>query len=362
MGIVVAKDLFDYALMKPCRHQERPDRLLIVSGYASHSMAADHILKLKAEKRCLDIDLVYGMAGVEGVKALDHIGFISLHKQSEFKYDGRFDCHYVKKPCSVHSKVYVWCRGKNPLLAFIGSANYTNNGFRRKSRVETLAECDPVTAYEFFQKIKKKAVSCQVAKVKKDFKKGFVARKNLVVDKKSDSVIQIEHECKEFLGCEKIVIPLRNGRGNFGAGSGLNWGLDKKGKPRLQNKRKPNGGRRDPNEAYIRVPKAFDCGFFPPYVRVPRGARAKDRQIRFSVLTDDHKIFSCIRASGGYGKEIETPQDNTELGRWFRKRLGLAEGAMITKAVMKAYGRDDVTFYKLDDDQFFMDFSRPKRG
>ena len=51
MGIVVANDLFDYALMKPCGHRGRPDRLLIVTGYASHTMAADHILKLKAEKR-----------------------------------------------------------------------------------------------------------------------------------------------------------------------------------------------------------------------------------------------------------------------------------------------------------------------
>lgn len=86
-----------------------------------------------------------------------------------------------------------------------------------------------------------------------------------------------------------------------------------------------------------------------------------EAQIRFSVQTDDDEIFSCIRASGGYGKEIEIPQDNAELGRWFRKRLGIASGTPITDAIMRNYGRETVTFYKLSEDQFFMDFSRPKR-
>ena len=59
------------------------------------------------------------------------------------------------------------------------------------------------------------------------------------------------------------------------------------------------------------------------------------------------------------GKGIETPQDNSEIGRYFRNRLGLANGAYISVSDLKKYGRTDVVFYKLDDENYVMDFSRP---
>lgn len=352
-GAVIDNDLFDYALIKPLRHAVKPDSLKIVSGYASHALASGHISVLKDRKETLDIDLVVGMTSTDGVKLLDHEGFISLHEKREFEYDGSFVCRYVKKKPTVHSKVYVWCKNNEPVVAFAGSANYTNNGFKVSSRKETLVECDPVSAYKFFLSCQENTVECQNAQ-KDVFVHGCM--KKAVVEE--SPVFEVETDTDSpFYGYEKIVIPLRNSRGHFGIESGLNWGLNKYGKPRLQNKLKPSGGRRNPDEAYIRFPKKFDCGFFPPYIKVPKGKSATEAQIRFSVLTDDNEMFSCIRASGGYGKEIETPQDNTELGRWFRKRLGVDSGTMITSKIMKSYGREDVTFYKISEDQFFMDFS-----
>jgi len=358
MNELFDSDLFNYALIKPSQVVASPDSLCIVSGYASHALASGHILNLKALHKGIKINVVYGMAGVDGVNKIDHQGFVSLHNKVEYPYDGSFDCHYVKKPKSVHAKVYVWCKGGAPVRAFSGSANYTNNGFKSNNRIEALSECDPITAFAFFKKQLKGTVPCHKA-----LKEEFVTTRKpgLVVIKKGDPVVHVEmNEDSPYHGCPYIDIPLRNKKGLFGVKSGLNWGLDKSGKPRLQNKNKPNGGRRDPDEAYIRVPKAFDCGFFPPYVKAPRGKGAAEAQIRFSVLTDDNEMFSCVRTSGGYGKEIDTPQDNAELGRWFRKRLGLSSGAMITPAVMKAYGRESVRFYKLDDEKYAMDFSRPK--
>ena len=78
-------------------------------------------------------------------------------------------------------------------------------------------------------------------------------------------------------------------------------------------------------------------------------------------MTDDRCVFSCVRTSGDYGKQIETPQDNAELGRYFRKRLGLKSNAYIDVDALEKYGRLDVVFYKTDDELFVMDFSRPKR-
>lgn len=352
---VVDNDLFNYALMNPLKSKVKPDSLRIVSGYASHAFASGHLATLKGRKEKINVDLLVGMASVDGIKLLDHEGFVSLHEKKEFEFEGSFVCRYVRAAPAVHSKVYVWCKGNLPVVAFAGSANYTNNGFKVASRKETLVECDPVSAYEFFLSCRKSTVQCQVAQ-RHEFVRGY--EKKTAPEKEKKYTCEVEaNPDSPFFGYEKIVIPLRNSEGHFGIESGLNWGLNKYGRPRLQNKSKPSGGRRNPDEAYIRLPKKFDCGFFPPYIKVSRGQSAQEAQIRFSVLTDDNEMFSCIRASGGYGKEIETPQDNTELGRWFRKRLGVASGTMITQKIMKLYGRDDVTFYKISDDQFFMDFS-----
>ena len=48
---------------------------------------------------------------------------------------------------------------------------------------------------------------------------------------------------------------------------------------------------------------------------------------------------------------------NAQLGEYFRNRLGLSNGAFVTKADLETYGRTDVTFYKLDEEQYYMDFA-----
>jgi len=130
MGEVFDSKLYDYALISPSLGANPPDSLCIVSGYASHALATDHIQGLMAKNRSIKIDLIYGMAGVEGVKKIDHMGFVALHKKEEYPYDGSFDCRYIAKPKSIHAKVYVWCRKGVPIRAFLGSANYTNKGFK----------------------------------------------------------------------------------------------------------------------------------------------------------------------------------------------------------------------------------------
>jgi hypothetical protein len=78
----------------------------------------------------------------------------------------------------------------------------------------------------------------------------------------------------------------------------------------------------------------------------------------FTVITDDQKTFICTRAQkGDEGQAIETPQDNSILGRYFRERLGLPSGAFVSTEDLRRYGRMDVTFYKIDDENYYTDFS-----
>lgn len=102
---------------------------------------------------------------------------------------------------------------------------------------------------------------------------------------------------------------------------------------------------RNKNEAYIPLPSMIaKKGFFP-----------LNKQ-HFMVSTDDgHTLL--LRVEQQNNKAITTPLSNAQLGEYFRRRLGLANGAFITKQHLLTYGRTDVTFYKIDDEEFYMDFS-----
>ena len=118
--------------------------------------------------------------------------------------------------------------------------------------------------------------------------------------------------------------------GDVGVTSGLNWG---------------QRAHRNPNEAYIHIPAhVARSGFFPIDEAV------------FTVLTDDHRQL-LLRVEQGGDKAITTPFSNALLGEYFRNRIGAPEGARITKADLERYGRTDVTFIKIEDELFYMDFS-----
>lgn len=102
---------------------------------------------------------------------------------------------------------------------------------------------------------------------------------------------------------------------------------------------------RNPNEAYIPLPrKIAKSGFFP-----------LDNK-HFTVLTDDrHQLILRVEQQGD--KAITTPARNSDLGEYFRNRMNLPNGTFINRSHLDSYGRIDVTFVKLDDETYFMDFS-----
>lgn len=362
LGKVIDRALFDYALINPLRSQHRPDTLHIVSGYATHAMATRHLLAIAKDGFApLSIDLICGMTGVDGVSRESHFGFLSLEKKDEFDYSGSFRCSYVKHPYSIHSKVYVWCRGLVPVQAFIGSANYSQTGFSQGNRVETLSECDPVSAFAFFNRARGMSQPCVLANLTEDFPLKVQEEQTVT---SNDSVLKIETDKNSpYFGKQKVKVSLLIEKGakagSVGEGSRLNWGVMADGTPRRNKKGDADSAKRNPDQAYIALPTNIQrSGFFPAYNTQASG---KGDQTRFTVLTDDGKVFSCVRTSGDYGKEIETPQDNSELGRYFRHRLGLPNGRYITPQDLQRYGRSDVVFYKIDDENYVMDFSKPRK-
>lgn len=347
MTTIISKDLFNCALIQPLFSHELPNNLHIVSGYASHAMAAKHILEVRGKNKELNVDLVYGMAGSDGVNKINHVGFLSLTDKKEFDYNGTFSCYYVKKPLAVHSKVYVWCKGTTPVLAFVGSANYSEMGFCRTNRTETLVRCDPISAYNFFMTIKEKSILCSQVDLQHDFSTKLRTDVNPPVS----SVISIEtSENSPFRGCEKITLSLLTRDGTTGEYSRLNWGVNKDGERREESRKNGKSYFREPNQAYIGVPALYQrSGFFP------------ELRYKFTIMTDDKHVFTCVRAQAN-GKAIETPHNNSELGIYFRERLGLPRDSYIDLSDLQRYGRTDVTFFKIDEENYVMDFSVPRES
>lgn len=120
--------------------------------------------------------------------------------------------------------------------------------------------------------------------------------------------------------------------GNVHRRAGLNWG---------------QRAGREPNQAYIPVSKRvhnLDPKFFPPRNNV------------FEIHTDDGNTLVCKMAQD-YRKAIQTCQNNSIMGRYFRTRLGVPLGERVENKHLRDYGKYGVRIYKIDNNKYYMDFS-----
>jgi hypothetical protein len=112
--------------------------------------------------------------------------------------------------------------------------------------------------------------------------------------------------------------------------SGLNWG------------QRPG---REQNQAYLAVPAYIQRNHFFPDTGEP-----------FLMECDDGEVFKCVRAQAN-GKAIHTTSNNSLLGLYFRKRLGVMAGYMITIDHLIKYGRSSVDVSRMNLHKFYLDFS-----
>ncbi len=302
--------------------QTGANRLCILSGYATPNMASWFVKNLKEFKATpINLSLIVGMVPFDGLSISVHEGFKELQKEKMPHEVEHYQCSYVYNSTPVHSKVYVWLKDDKPFMAFAGSANFTQSAFGENRR-EYMVQCDALRAYEYYCNVENDTIYCNHAEVEE-----------YIVLYPTHNVLDIENKPVNNLSgenIEKITLSLLSENGEVGNKSGLNWG---------------QRGGRNRNEAYIPLPAHMvRAGFFP-----------LNKQ-HFTVITDDgHQLILRVEQQGN--KAITTPLSNAQIGEYFRNRLGLANGAYIWRNDLEEYGRTDVTFYKLDDEQYYMDFS-----
>ena len=296
------------------------DTLLILSAYASPNMAS-WLIRSQYDRKLppVNIKLIVGMTSYDGLSVAAHEGFKELHGKtyvgmSSFKWSYVFG---TQKP--VHSNLYVWVKKGLPIVAFTGSADFMQSSFL-SGRREVAEECNPQDALEYYKDVESKSIFCNHSEVEDHI---VLRGEHAVFDEEGKLTLSGE-------GIVKATLTLLTKNGEMGKKSGLNWG---------------QRSRRNKNQAYIPLASELSrSGFFP-----------LNKQHFIAQTDDGHTLVLRVEQQGD--KAITTPLSNAQLGEYFRNRLGLANGAYVDKQNLIDYGRTDVTFYKIDDEEFFLDFS-----
>ncbi|GHS92821.1 NgoFVII family restriction endonuclease [Planctomycetales bacterium] len=287
-------------------------------------MVTHHLEKVKEHfnRNDLNINLIVGMTPLSGISEPHHKNFVKLARDR-----ASFNCSYIK-PLStpIHTKIYIWLSGGKPQTAFLTSANYTINAFRRRQD-EAATECDAVEAYAYYQAKIPDSFYCTCDEATGLIRKENDGRFSAVAERSDDRQQQVT-AANNIKSVELPLFSVKNGKMHIR--SGLNWG-------------QRDG--REPNQAYIPVPSDIaQSGFFPP------------RGDHFSVLTDDGCPFVCVVAQDK-NKAIETPNNNSEMGEYFRRKLGVPLGNPVALADLDRYGNRYVKFTKIDDEEYYMEYN-----
>ncbi len=312
---IIAKKI----LLEPLRGTY--NRLCILVNTATPSMIS-WVLSLykKRKMKCISIELIIASISEHGIDSISHNGFKTLHTQNNFCEGINISCSYLCDRYYNGKNLYIWMNDNDPIKAFETIYDFSQISMLRKHETY-ISECDPEKAYSTYEEMEKNSIFCNHNEIEEYI---CIYLPNCIID---NAVYD--------LSSENVRLSLLSRNGEIGKRSGLNWG-QRKG--------------RNKNEAYIHLPKKVaESGFFP-----------LNKQ-HFLVLTDDRHLLQ-LRVAQENDKAITTPASNAQLGEYFRNRLNLANGAYVHKNDLLSYGRTDVTFYKIDEEQFFMDFSPESRG
>lgn len=311
---IVIENLHQTLIINPYIEGKR--KLRILSGYASPTFV-HHILYALEN---IEIELIIGMIKYDPITIWEHNEYIKMADSTK-----RLEVKYYMGDKPIHSKVLYWEANGilDEPLAFIGSANFTRNGFVNYQ--ETMASVEPAEALTAFPI--ENLLSFKTSSIEELINFTYQVRHTTSID--TSAVAQVVRNTKP---CVDLLLTTVDNPRKIHTTGGLNWG------------QRPG---RERNQAYIPVSKKLhnaNPGFFP-----------KNKE-EFTLLTDDGENFVCVMAQEN-NKAIETCHDNSILGKYFRNRLGVPLGEFVTIKHLDDYGRNYVTVYKINDETYFMDFS-----
>ncbi|MGG1609138.1 restriction endonuclease PLD domain-containing protein [Bacillus wiedmannii] len=304
------------------------DELFIISGYVGPSPIQ------RLSQLPIKTTVIYGMYGSESISTKLHNTLIPLHKQSQN------EILYSNIP--LHSKCYIWrCKGEIT-YALIGSANFSTNGLTTPFR-ESLVQVANETFSDlnnYLDQVIHNSIPCNSSLVR--------TTTRTTTSLNNTSTIAINSLCTMVLYDPK--------RHTVPNGSGLNWGHS----PNAHNKL---------GDAYIPIRTMHIRDFptlFPAkkaYPSVNAKGRAHRQNDSVELIWDDGTVMDALLEGSQpvngiqYPKQLSSFPSKNTLGVYMRKRLGLSPIALVTKADLDRYGRDNITISLLQNGTYFVDFS-----
>lgn len=327
----------DTVLYSQARPPESCSSLKIITGFTDCDRILSHADRLKDGMsndefpRGMSVDIILGMTK-SSLSTTKHERICELMRNLRSNRGmPRVTCRYIFRGPEVHSKVFLWENVLGPRKAFCGSLNYTMNAFYK--RREAVAECDPVEARLYYDELLPDTMDCLDQNVIGSLSLIEPGKMEDDADEATYGVYDVQTPV------DTIRVSLLCADGTVGIGSGVNWGI------------RQNGYKREPNQAYIPYNRRDRKeGFFPDR------ENPDDKNCpMFKVITKDGGTFHMRMAQQG-NKALHSVENNSILGRWIRKKLGVPDGGLITKKVFDRYGATSVVFRKYADNTYLLDF------
>lgn len=318
------------------RHQTtNADELLIITGYIGPQPFS------RLSQLPVTCQVVYGMYGSDSIGE-------KLHKKLNELNDSFNNTELLYSLTAIHAKCYLWKKEGKIIDALIGSANFSRNGLATPER-EILVEVDAKVfndLQDYFDRIVEDSIPCSSDRVKL----------------KTNALIEVVENIAISTECRLSFLAMKNGILEVPKASGLNWGA---------NSTQAGGSSHTCiGDAEIRITKEVIENFptlFPPKLgtasRGSTSGKLQRQNDEIELIWDDGTIMKGLLEQNLpigeliYPKAICSSENKAELGLYLRRRIGVLDTHIITKADLEKYGRTDVTVSLQGEGVYYMDFS-----
>ncbi|MDB6352154.1 NgoFVII family restriction endonuclease [Trichococcus sp. K1Tr] len=345
--VFYTENLYKRVIEDPAIHF---NQLKIISGYAS----AKFLKRVTDDFPDYQITLIIGMA-TQGISMQNHQAFREICK----KFANVQVFYQIESP-PTHMKIYQWYVSGEPGVSFIGSANFSETGFFGQKEI-----LSPVI--DIFSKLIDEVL------LKSMFCLDEQVLNKIPLYDEEGNALDSERECNNELINFKEQSPKKVNNQNISENfrdyahnkvdlkrlllnnlrltpyNHVTIELMLKDDPHWESKSlniwtRPNNTKEN---SYIDIDRTNKLGdskldFFP-------------RGINIQLISDDNKEW-IVKRAGEYGKYLIVVE-GMNFYEYFSTRLGIKEDRAISYDDFYGYGRTKVDFYKLNGDQFLLDFS-----
>jgi len=306
------------------------NELIVLSGYLGPK-PVEKLSELPFKSK-----VIHGMHGEEGVVKQIHDSLVNIQRAHS-----QVDIFYSVIP--VHSKCYVWRKDGSIVQALLGSANFSQTALTTPFR-EVLAETtkdtfEPLNKY--LRYVLDRSKSCLESDVK---------IKGVASQPKSEA-----HIPSGQTTCRVTLLDPRTNEVQLS--NGLNWGQGAR-------------GHTNPNDANIPIRTSYlrsFPGLFPPKQEISLLDQDEGRRSRnndsVEVIWDDGVIMRGLLEGSQWIDDVRYPKqfcsfpNKSEMGEYFRYRLGVPSGQPVRKIHLDSYGRSDIEITLLEEGVYYFDFS-----